>query len=283
MRLDQKSGFTLIELLVVIAIIALLLAVIMPSLTKCKEAAKTVVCASQLRQFGVAWSQYSEENDGWNIAASESNEERDSGGMWFYRLGPYISAHHSYTQGDPDADSRSGVVKLLNCPSAKEWTADSEYYRDNLDNYGSAKMAWRWRGADQVRDLQGSYCMNAWMLQRVKNGHTDTSDPRYYPKFINAAGNVPLISDGAWLNAWPLSSEAALIETDLIDTLGSGYDGTYRMPGDRSSARIVLSRHGDAINIVFRDTHVEKIDLESLWSFPWHKDFQRVYDLKLPR
>ena len=58
----QKKGFTLIELLVVIAIIALLLAILMPSLRKAKQIAQSVVCASNTRQLTLAWRVYAEDN-----------------------------------------------------------------------------------------------------------------------------------------------------------------------------------------------------------------------------
>ncbi len=272
----RKEGFTLIELLVVIAIIALLMAVIMPALKKCKESARTAVCAAQIRQFGLAWNQYADENDGKNIYYADYTEW-DQGGFWFYRLGPYISADNSFTEGDRNATSRSGVIKLLNCPAAKQWAPD---YNDAGPLYGAADMAWKWTGVAGDRELEGSYTLNAWMQQRP-----GSSDKRFYSNFIDAGGSVPLISDGAWVDAWPNygGDESSLIENQMIDTQGSGYSGTYRMPGERSSARVILSRHGDAVNIVFRDTHVEKIDLERMWSFSWHNDFERVYDLKLPR
>jgi len=57
--MKTKKGFTLIELLVVISIIALLLSILMPSLQKVKEQAKTIVCASQLRQQGIGFVSYS--------------------------------------------------------------------------------------------------------------------------------------------------------------------------------------------------------------------------------
>jgi prepilin-type N-terminal cleavage/methylation domain-containing protein/prepilin-type processing-associated H-X9-DG protein len=54
----RKGGFTLVELLVVISIIALLLAVLMPALSKVREQGKAVVCSSRLRQLGLACELY---------------------------------------------------------------------------------------------------------------------------------------------------------------------------------------------------------------------------------
>jgi prepilin-type N-terminal cleavage/methylation domain-containing protein len=62
--MSKQKGFTLIELLVVIAIIALLLSIILPSLSKAKDYARRVVCASNQRQCGMAARIYSEENNG---------------------------------------------------------------------------------------------------------------------------------------------------------------------------------------------------------------------------
>ena len=56
--MKTKKAFTLIELLVVISIIALLLAILMPSLARVKEQAKRVVCMSNQHQLGIAFSTY---------------------------------------------------------------------------------------------------------------------------------------------------------------------------------------------------------------------------------
>lgn len=58
----KLKGFTLIELLVVISIIALLLSVILPSLRKAKEAARRVMCASNLHQWGAVLASYETDN-----------------------------------------------------------------------------------------------------------------------------------------------------------------------------------------------------------------------------
>ena len=59
----RKKGFTLIELLVVIAIIALLLAIIMPSLNRVKEAGKRSVCLNNVKSLALGMIMYTDAND----------------------------------------------------------------------------------------------------------------------------------------------------------------------------------------------------------------------------
>jgi prepilin-type N-terminal cleavage/methylation domain-containing protein/prepilin-type processing-associated H-X9-DG protein len=61
--MSMKKGFTLIELLVVIAIIAVLLAILMPALSRVKEQGKRATCLSNLKQLTLAWIMYADEND----------------------------------------------------------------------------------------------------------------------------------------------------------------------------------------------------------------------------
>jgi prepilin-type N-terminal cleavage/methylation domain-containing protein len=58
------SAFTLIELLVVIAIIAILAALLLPALSRAKQAAHRASCTSQLKQQAVAWRLYLDDNTG---------------------------------------------------------------------------------------------------------------------------------------------------------------------------------------------------------------------------
>ncbi|MCB9853613.1 MAG: type II secretion system protein [Phycisphaerales bacterium] len=62
---SNRDGFTLIELLVVIAIIALLIAVLLPALSRAREVSRRTVCGTNLRQIGIAFQQYTEDFDGW--------------------------------------------------------------------------------------------------------------------------------------------------------------------------------------------------------------------------
>jgi prepilin-type N-terminal cleavage/methylation domain-containing protein len=62
--MQKRRGFTLIELLVVVAIIALLIAILLPSLANARDTAKTASCAANMRQVGSIVQLFAAENDG---------------------------------------------------------------------------------------------------------------------------------------------------------------------------------------------------------------------------
>ncbi len=64
-RRASARGFTLIELLVVISIVALLVAVLLPSLKRARDQAKLTACAASLRQLGTGIHTYASEHGGY--------------------------------------------------------------------------------------------------------------------------------------------------------------------------------------------------------------------------
>jgi prepilin-type N-terminal cleavage/methylation domain-containing protein len=63
-NLQHRAGFTLIELLVVISIIALLIAILLPSLARAKEQARRIICASNLHQIAIGSNAYGNDYSG---------------------------------------------------------------------------------------------------------------------------------------------------------------------------------------------------------------------------
>ncbi len=67
----SRLAFTLIELLVVIAVIALLVGILLPALASSREAARSAVCLSNLRQSAIICQQYADEHKGFGPAIGQ--------------------------------------------------------------------------------------------------------------------------------------------------------------------------------------------------------------------
>ncbi len=121
MSVTQRRGFTLIELLVVVAIISLLVAILLPSLAKAKELARTTVCLTQLRQLGISMDLYRQEGGGYY-----SSPWPPRGGM--------TGAPHEHDLQSPAGKLMMTIVEqpgLFFCPANNEnRSTESEYLPD---------------------------------------------------------------------------------------------------------------------------------------------------------
>jgi len=98
--MGRKRGFTLIELLVVISIIALLMAILMPALSRAKDQARMTTCRSNLRNYALIGRMYSDDNDfefpysyGWLTKRDEKTGVGIGTGCWWHDKNMNLDLH----------------------------------------------------------------------------------------------------------------------------------------------------------------------------------------------
>jgi len=263
--MSRKNGFTLIELLVVISIIALLLSILMPSLSKAKDSAKRIVCQSNLKQWSLCFSLYVNDygsyGESWIYPIPPGNPPNPPGSqgrMWMGELGPYYD-------GNDD---------LRTCPAASKPRPDMEQLvktRDlvGTEGIGRTSKAWiypwthHWDEWIERGDLC-SYTRNGWVANPRRelefvNNTLDTKNNWRRPETIRGAANVPVLLDGAWIVVWPFDNQPPPEYEDLFLW---GMD------------LFCIDRHGKGtIDSIFADGSVRRVGLKELWTLKWHKNF----------
>ena len=123
-RRASAAAFSLIELLVAIAIAVLLLAVLLPALGAARETARQVMCAGNLRQWGIAMNLYMSEFDSYlpfdRHLVGTSAVADPTPGVWFNALPLYVQAPPYATYYTHDASAREyASANIWWCPSAR--------------------------------------------------------------------------------------------------------------------------------------------------------------------
>lgn len=121
------NTFTLIELLVTIAIIAVLAAMLLPTLNKAREKAKITTCMNQLKQIGLAIHLYAGDNNGFKPQDPEVGDYLNFGtynGAEGRTL-PSLLRIGKYLPGDVHFGRDSAYKAFFKCPSDTYWWTHS--------------------------------------------------------------------------------------------------------------------------------------------------------------
>jgi prepilin-type N-terminal cleavage/methylation domain-containing protein/prepilin-type processing-associated H-X9-DG protein len=135
----RARAFTLIELLVVIAIIAILAAMLLPALASAKNKAQSIKCVSNLKQVGLAFKMYVDDNQGTYPVHS----------LW-YNSGGQVgtnAAYPAYCCSTPVANRPlnqycGNAVQVFACPSdhGDSYPGNAPYVNNCFACYGTSYM-----------------------------------------------------------------------------------------------------------------------------------------------
>ena len=117
----HRIGFTLIELLVVISIIALLIALLLPTLSQARATAWHTVCLSNQRQLALATLVYVEDNEGF-MPPSNDGSNPSSKGYWPSLLLPWVNDEEIYK-----CPVRVYPDHMNYCPNGTHWLFWSQW------------------------------------------------------------------------------------------------------------------------------------------------------------
>ena len=148
-RAEPRSAFTLIELLVVIAIIALLVSILMPTLSRAKQLACRAHCAANLHKSGIAVAMYANDSCGYlpvNYRTGGNGYSWTT--YWLWEL-----------NSQPPREVNLGVVRyeyMAESPDAVFCISQNQNPRSTLSENGPCNL-WNDGQGDSIRRLRSSY------------------------------------------------------------------------------------------------------------------------------
>jgi prepilin-type N-terminal cleavage/methylation domain-containing protein len=197
----RQNAFTLIELLVVIAIIALLLAILTPSLRLAKDHAKRIVCLAHTHGIGLAWVLYTEDNDAKIVSAKTARVQEVSTGVFQMVLTSYHEGEPSWAGWwDGAADNARAREACITLGALFPYTESIKAYRCPVGDRD------QWRTCSIVDSMNGHHENNTWPVVRklselkspgtrmvfLDEGYATTESWTIYPNRIQWWDGVPL-------------------------------------------------------------------------------------------
>lgn len=131
---EKRRFFTLIELLVVIAIIAILAAILMPSLSSARERARQMSCSGNLKSWGSALSLYADHYEDWYPINGTWGKYNDLD-RWYYVAGKMLGIHTSQIKKRENSMLFCPSDNLLVGVNGWDWAAHSYGY--NYQYFGA--------------------------------------------------------------------------------------------------------------------------------------------------